>query len=267
MTEHHLSDAEMQHWQSEGFLIRRQVFTGEHLARLQQAVERAAAKAYDLVPDGKTYHLDGKRFVDINQMTVQFEHQPGSDTIKVIEPVHQLDSVLSELIDDPRITEPMQDLVGSESLALWTDKLNLKRPHEGSGFGWHQDSPYWMHDCQHLDQLPNVYIALDDATRENGCLRLIRGSHLQGCLPGTEDGSQLGGFYTSLNCFDPADEVLLEAPAGSLAFFNAHTIHGSEPNQSDQPRRALVLTYQPGGFPQLKSGQQREINLPRTETV
>jgi len=257
-----LSADEMHHWREYGYLIRSSVFVDNALTELQQAAERAAIAASRLVDQGgNTYFLDEKRFVDCGFHTVQFEHSPGSDTIKVIEPVHHLDKTLTVLVDDPRITEPMQDLVGCREIALWTDKLNLKRPHEGSGFGWHQDSPYWMHNCQHLDQLPNVYIALDDATAENGCLRLIRGSHKKGCLPGTSDGSQLGGFYTDPSCFEPDDEVLLEAPAGSLAFFNAHTIHGSEANQSDNSRRALVLTYQPAGFPQLKSGQIRNIRL------
>jgi ectoine hydroxylase-related dioxygenase (phytanoyl-CoA dioxygenase family) len=46
----------------------------------------------------------------------------------------------------------------------------------------------------------------------------------------------------------------LEVPAGSLVFFNPHIVHGSEPNESDKPRRAFIMTYQPGNNPMLKSG-------------
>ena len=59
----------------------------------------------------------------------------------------------------------MRELVGCERVSLFTDKLNFKRPREGSRFRWHQDSPYWAHFAPHIDQLPNVMLALDDATR------------------------------------------------------------------------------------------------------
>ena len=52
----------------------------------------------------------------------------------------------------------MRDLVADEHISLFTDKLNLKRPREGSGFRYHQDSPYWAFHCAHLDQLPNVML-------------------------------------------------------------------------------------------------------------
>jgi ectoine hydroxylase-related dioxygenase (phytanoyl-CoA dioxygenase family) len=47
--------------------------------------------------------------------------------------------------------------------------------------------------------------------------------------------------------------------AGSLVFFSPHSVHGSLPNRSDRPRRALVLTYQPAGHPMLKSGVVRNV--------
>lgn len=254
-----LSDDELLRYRDEGFLVRTGVFDAKEIANLQTAAECAVDRATTLSRTGRTYVLDGKRFVDVGHMTVQFEHEPGSETVRVIETVHELDPRLDALIDDPRITEPMRDLVGSETIALWTDKLNVKRPREGSGFGWHQDSPYWIHDCDHVDRLPNVFVAFDDASEANGCLRIIRGSHKQGCLPGTADGSQLGGFYTDPGCIDLGKDVPIEVPAGSLVFFDPHSIHGSQPNGSGLPRRAIILTYQPADFPTLKSREIRNV--------
>ena len=108
--------------------------------------------------------------------------------------------------------------------------------------------------------LPNVYLAFDDADEDNGCLRVIRGSHREGCLPGRADGSELGGFFTDPGCFDERDQVALEVKAGSLVFFDPHTIHGSLPNRSDRSRRAIIMTYQPAGFPMLKTGQIQNVN-------
>ncbi len=255
-----LSPAELAGYRRDGYLIRPAIFSPEEVERFRRAAELAASRAHDACAAGATYHLDGKRFVDVGHMTVQYEHSPASETIRVIEPVHELASDFDALIDDPRLVAPMRQLVGSDALALWTDKLNLKRPREGSAFGWHQDSPYWVHDCDHVDQLPNVMVTFDDASEDNGCFRVIRGSHLQGCLPGTADGSQLGGFYTDPGRFDEADQVPMEAPAGSAIFFDPHTVHGSMPNRSVLPRRAIIITYQPADFPALKSGAVRNVS-------
>ena len=264
---YHLSSAEKYQYQQDGYLVRTAVFDENELSRLRLAVESAAKCADKMSTRGKSYLLDGKRFVDIQHHTVQYETVcrtvcrtvSQSDAIRVIEPVHELHPVLDALIDNKKIVDPMCSLLGRKKIALWTDKLNLKRPREGSGFAWHQDSPYWIHDSDHVDQMHNVYIALDDANEVNGCFRIIRGSHTQGCLPGTDDGTALGGFYTDPKCFDESQQVAFEVKAGALVFFHAHTVHGSGPNNSDQPRRALITTYQPAGHPMLKSGRMRNI--------
>jgi len=149
----------------------------------------------------------------------------------------------------------------ADRIALWTDKINLKRPREGSGFRWHQDSPYWSHACGHCDQLPNVMITLDDADRENGCFRVIPGSHRRGFLPGLDDGTPLAPLFTPPSEFDEEPQWLAELPAGSLVVFSAHTVHGSEPNLSDRDRRAIVLTYQPADNPMFKHEGTRNFSI------
>jgi ectoine hydroxylase-related dioxygenase (phytanoyl-CoA dioxygenase family) len=210
---------------------------------------------------GRDYAIDGNRYSEAAGSTVQFEHTPGSETIRVIEPFHHLDPIFEQLIDDPRLVGPMRDLIGQPRVALFTDKLNCKRPREGSRFRWHQDSPYWAHFTHDLDRLPNVLIALDDADAENGCFRLIPGSHRRGMLPGLEGDGTLGPLFTDPRYFDASRQVLVEVPAGSLVFFSPHSVHGSEPNHSDAPRRAMVLTYQPGGRRMFKVDAKRDAGL------
>jgi ectoine hydroxylase-related dioxygenase (phytanoyl-CoA dioxygenase family) len=107
-------------------------------------------------------------------------------------------------------------------------------------------------DCGHVDRLPNVMIALDDADETNGCLRVVRGSHRGGILPGLPGQGVLGPLFTDPASFDAAAQVPAVMPAGSLLFFSPHTVHGSEPNTSDHERRAFVLTYQPPGHRMFK---------------
>jgi ectoine hydroxylase-related dioxygenase (phytanoyl-CoA dioxygenase family) len=180
----------------------------------------------------------------------------------VIEPFHHLDARFEALIDDPRLVEPMRDLVGVPQVALFTDKLNCKRPQEGSRFRWHQDSPYWTHFTQDVDRLPNVLIALDDADESNGCFRVIRGSHKRRMLPGLSEEGTLGPLFTDPRYFDEADQVPVVVPAGSLVFFSPHTVHGSERNGSESLRRAMVLTYQPGGRRMFKVDAKRDARPP-----
>ena len=248
-----LSDDERRAWREDGFFLRRCALGAEEVRELQEAAERVAARAgAEAAASAERYAVDGNVYVEAAGATLQFEHAEGSATLRVVEPFHHLDARLDALIDDPRLVEPMRDLVGSEGVAVWTDKLNLKRPREGSKFRWHQDSPYWAHASPHLDRLPNVMVTLDDAAEDNGCFRVIRGSHARGLLPGCEGEGRLGPLFTDPRAFDLGAQVLAEAPAGSLVFFSPHTVHGSEPNRSERQRRALIITYQPAGHPMFK---------------
>ena len=259
-----LTTEERARYSDQGFFARERVFAEAELEALRAAAERVVATA-ERASDEKTaaisreearseddYTIDGNRYVEAADATVQFEHREGSGTIRVIEPFVHLDPVFETFVADPRLIVPLSGLLGSDPIALWTDKLNLKRPREGSGFRWHQDSPYWSHVCGHCDQLPNVMITLDDADRDNGCFRVIPGSHRAGFLPGLRDGTALGPLFTDPEHFDAEDQWLAELPAGSLVVFSAHTVHGSEPNRSDRARRAIVLTYQPGDHAMFK---------------
>lgn len=248
-----LTDEEARAYREDGFFAREAVFSSEEIENLCGAAERVADQAQRDAQRGRAYDIDGNRYVETEDATVQFEHDNPGDTIRVIEPFHHYDALFGELLDDPRIVEPMRGVVGTDNVALWTDKLNLKRPREGSRFRWHQDSPYWTHACNHVDQLPNVMLALDDAHAGNGCFRVVRGSHTEGCLPGVQDDTQIGVLFTDPAYFDEDKQVLLEVPAGSLIFFSPHTVHGSQPNPSDEARRALILTYQPGDQPMFKT--------------
>ena len=253
-------------WDEDGFFVREAVFGVEELTVFREAAERCVHRATaGLSERGGAYAIDGNRYQEVAGSTVQFEHDPETRTLRVIEPFHHLDPCFDALIDDPRLVEPARDLIGDERVALYTDKLNLKRPREGSGFRWHQDSPYWAHFASELDRLPNAMLALDDAGLHNGCFRVIRASHRRGPLPGLEGQGTLGPLFTDPRYFDAAQQVPMVVPAGSLVFFSPHTVHGSLPNDSDSLRRAIVLTYQPGGRRMFKVDAKREAGLEPSE--
>lgn len=260
--EYGLTSAEQEAYEEDGFFVREAVFAEAELLEMRRAGEEVAALAERESRNGRDYRIDGNRYVDAPAATIQFEHDDDSKAIRVIEPFHHLHEVFDRLIDDPRIVDPMCGVIGTDGVAVWTDKINLKRPLGGSGFRWHQDSPYWTHACDHVDRLPNVMITLDDADEGNGCFRVIRGSHRKGCLPGIQDDTTLGVLFTDPAHFDESAQVPAIVPAGTLVFFSPHTVHGSEPNHSERPRRAMVLTYQPKDHPMFKREGTRNAGRP-----
>ena len=268
-----LSQQALDAYRRQGYLVCTALFGAHEVDLLRAAADAAERQVLASLANAPEYRLDGNRFVDLGHVTVQFEHEleapsanvsqtpPARDQlVRVVEPINDVSSAFDALLDDPKLVVPMQQLIGEQNLALWTAKLNCKTARCGSGFGWHQDSPYWVHATQHVDLLPNVMLALDDANAGNGCLRVIPGSHHNGPLPGCDDERQLSGFYTDPAAFEERSAVAIELAAGSCVFFDPHLIHGSGANLSGSSRRAVIATYQPGGFVALKSGVERAIS-------
>ena len=254
-----LNSSELSFYKKEGFIVIENLFSYKEIHIIKESIQISIENLLTNITSGKTYFLDQKRFVDLDNQTIQFEPKPHGDKIKVIEPAHCLNKELLKLVHDIRITDPIKSILGTSKISLWTDKLNLKTPKSGSSFGWHQDSPYWVHDNEDVNRLPNAYLSLDDSNEKNGCFRVIRRSHTKGCLEGKDDGSQLGGFYTNPKCFDLADEVSFDLSTGSIVFFDPHIVHGSRENNSLKQRMAYIMTYQPGYRSMLKENKVEKI--------
>jgi ectoine hydroxylase len=140
--------------------------------------------------------------------------------------------------------------VGSEEVAPFTCKLNLKRAVEGSEFPFHQDYPYWYVAVgQDAAQVATAIVFLDEATTDNGAVRVIAGSHAAG--PAPRDRNEPTEFLADAGRLALDREVTVEVPAGSLLMFGAFLVHRSSPNRTTVHRRALLPSFQPAGRPRL----------------
>lgn len=145
-----------------------------------------------------------------------------------------------DLLWNPAFVVPASQLLGG-AVRFWHDQLFCKPPRHGGVVAWHQDYSYWTR-TQPMAHL-TCWIALDDATRENGCLQYVPGSHKWDLLPkpalaGTMDAIQGVLSEEQRAAFTP---VAVELPRGYAAFHHPLMLHGSSANTSDRPRRGTVI--------------------------
>jgi phytanoyl-CoA hydroxylase len=150
-----------------------------------------------------------------------------------IHDVQRYSARLTRLLTDPRIIEIFVELIGP-NVALHHTKYHVKPPNTGAPFPLHQDYHYFPHE-RHTMMLGGLYF--DDATEENGCIGVVPSSQHRGVL-------QLASrdeLYLDPTAYPLESLTMLPAKRGSMLFFNYLTIHGSTPNTSEAPRRALFI--------------------------
>ncbi len=145
---------------------------------------------------------------------------------------------------DPRVVAALNAVIGPD-VEFLSDKLVFKSAGMDYGSPWHQDWSYWYGAHK-----TSVWIALDDATVANGCLRLIPGSH-RTQVPHTGDASDGKGFGYRLDpkSVDESRAVTAEVPAGGAVIFHDLLLHASFQNSSGKDRWALISTYRDAAVP------------------
>ena len=144
----------------------------------------------------------------------------------------------------PAILDMVEQLIGPD-FALWNSSFFAKPARVGSKTPWHQDGEYWpirpLATC-------SVWIAVDAATPENGCLRVIPGSHRRRQL-GKHDFNGADGLSLPLEIradeYDESAAKDIVLDTGQVSLHDIFLIHGSEPNRSPKPRRGMTLRYMP----------------------
>jgi ectoine hydroxylase-related dioxygenase (phytanoyl-CoA dioxygenase family) len=220
-----LSAEQVQRYADDGFLILRNVFSADEIARLE-AEASALWWRKDLI-DKSNIRCRWKNHVE-----------SGECAFECFDPVIDISSICAEMARDGRIMDALADLYGDEA-HLFKDKLIFKPPGT-EGYAMHQDYIAW-------DNFPRsfitVLIAIDPADADNGATEVFPGYHKQGCLT-PEDG-----MYHNLpeELIDLSTGVKLDLGVGDIAFFGAFTPHRSAPNNTPGWRRQLYLSYTADG--------------------
>lgn len=196
---------------------------------------RRASAVISQISDAESYYLD----ISLPKLSVYNEKTP----------IHTSEAVF-KLLTHPRLLDVVELLIGPEIYSNPIQHARIKPPEAavkpgapGNGYlsatPWHQDQGVITADADETDIL-SVWIAVTDATEENGCLCIIPGSHREGLAP---------------HCFEIPQKFRssyvtpLPMKAGSVLFFHRLTKHASLPNQSDDIRFSFDLRYSPLGLP------------------
>ncbi|MBO9606489.1 MAG: phytanoyl-CoA dioxygenase family protein [Paenibacillaceae bacterium] len=176
------------------------------------------------------------------QFEPALEHDPAvrrRDKIRVIFHMCHSHPFFWNHATRPEIVDVVESILGPK-ITLYTDQMFAKPAHHGSLVPFHQDAAYWPN--VHPNML-SCWVAIDDATMENGCVRMIPGSHKQAIPHSRYTGTQSYGIPEEE--VDISREVPVEIKAGGAMFHHSLTIHRSFPNRSDKARRGLVTIYMP----------------------
>jgi ectoine hydroxylase-related dioxygenase (phytanoyl-CoA dioxygenase family) len=142
----------------------------------------------------------------------------------------------------PRIVNTVRILQG-EDVSFFHGKVLMKEPGCGA-VEWHQDYGYWYDQGFLQPRMMSAWVALDPATRANGCLEVLRGSHRLGRLTHVSAGTQTGADPKRLEQIrSHFEHVRCEMRPGSVLFFDNLLLHGSAPNRSADPRRSFIICY------------------------
>jgi ectoine hydroxylase-related dioxygenase (phytanoyl-CoA dioxygenase family) len=145
-----------------------------------------------------------------------------------------------DLLWHPAFTVPASQLLGG-AVRFWHDQLFCKPAQHGGVVAWHQDYSYWTRTepMAHL----TCWIGLDDATRDNGCLHYVPGSHRWELLPITGLAGDMNAIQSVLTPEQKAkfQPVAIELKKGEAAFHHPLMVHGSYENRTSHQRRATVI--------------------------
>jgi ectoine hydroxylase len=156
---------------------------------------------------------------------------------------HPGDSIYGMFARCESVVNSAEKILGGE-VYHYHSKMIMKDPKVGGAWTWHQDYGYWYQNGVVFPLLCSVSIAVDAATRENGCLQVIEGSHELGRIDHVLTGEQAGANMERVNeVVKRLPLVFVEMEPGDALFFHCNLLHRSDQNRSEKPRWSMICCY------------------------
>jgi len=216
-----IGDKQKEQFHEDGFIIVRNLFSKEEVAKLSKKAhsDRNLDKASSSMDDGQG-----------NPVRLSLWNHPG-------------DGVYGMFARSKKLVGKVEALLGGE-VYHYHSKMVLKDAKVGGAWAWHQDYGYWYQNGLLFPDLCSVMIAVDKATKENGCLQVIKGSHKMGRVNHTLSGDQAGADMERVNeVLKVREKVYCEMQPGDALFFHANLLHASAANKSENSRWSMICCY------------------------
>ena len=233
---HQLTKEQIESYRSSGFVVIENFLSEEELEHWRKAVSMAVEKRAGIKIPGKEIRIgeaDG-----INEDADYF----GKVFDQLLN-LWQTDEDVKEIMFDERLGKMAAELAGVDGIRIWHDQALIKRPW-ANPTAWHLDTPFWSFSDRNAI---SIWVALDNATLENGCLFFIPGSHKQTNFDKITIGRNMDGIFEVYPRLKNTMPVAAPMKAGSCSFHNGLTIHGANANMTNGFRRAMTCAYMPDG--------------------
>jgi ectoine hydroxylase-related dioxygenase (phytanoyl-CoA dioxygenase family) len=229
-----LTEEQIGFYYDQGYFVARGVFDATEIARLQEGYDyiRSLLQKSDAIdPD----HLAGKGDVHIHVQAPAGTATGDSEKyLRKVQWPALIHPAFEEIRNSAKFVQLLEPLLGT-SLKQYINQINFKMPGGGISFPWHQDiRPTPAFREQHVNYVQTV-IVVDEATVDNGCLHIVPESHRLGNL---KVQRYAAGQIEDL--LDVTTAVPCTGVPGDVVMFTSYTVHGSQPNRTDQPRRSYI---------------------------
>ena len=233
---HQLTTEQIESYRSSGFLVIENFLSGDELEHWRKTVTTAVKERGGIKIPGKEIKVgeaDG-----INEDADYF----GKVFDQLIN-LWQTDKGVKEIMLDERLGKMAAQLAGVDGIRIWHDQALIKRPW-ANPTAWHLDTPFWSFSDRNAI---SIWVALDNATLENGCLFFIPGSHKQTSFDKITIGRNMDGIFDVYPQLKNSMPIAAPMKAGSCSFHNGLTVHGANANMTSGFRRAMTCAYMPDG--------------------
>lgn len=210
-------------YQEDGYIAVQGVLTEEEVGELRAVTDEFVARSREVTDHTDVFDLEPG-------------HSAASPRLRRLKHPHKQHPTYDRVLRNDRILDIVSQLIG-DGVRFQNTKLNLKSPEFGSPVEWHQDWAFYPHTN---DDVLAVGVAIDDMMLVNGCLMVVPGSHRGPLHSHHQDGYFVGAVPPN----GLAEQAVpIELRAGGISVHHARLLHGSAPNNSDRPRRFLLLEY------------------------
>ncbi len=233
-----LTQREIQQFKNDGYLkIDGRVLDDEHLDVLREHYDALFTQKRGTIGEGL------RNLAVVGESEGDEDADREEEMLQIME-MWRHDEEYRKLLYHEPLLDIAESLIGSD-IQLFHDQALYKPAFHGGEVHWHQDNAYWQCDPPNL---VSIWIALDNADEENGCMNVIPGSYIEGLAAHGRAKSEKGNLPALLQVDADVDRAVpVPVEAGSAMVHHCMTLHQTNPNRSSRDRRAMVIHYMPSG--------------------